>query len=605
MKVRPGRSAQQLQGWVQALAEIGATVNRGVSLHELLDLVAQTACRLMSYDFCAITMPDETSQALLIEGSFGLPEQYIRDVNTLPRIRLQGLHTPTPSAQAFSLGIPVQIPDIGSDLPLTPGKSAARDQGFTSVIAVPLNASGQTLGTLNCYTRTPHHFSKEEETHLMMLADQAAIAITTSRLRSEQARTISDLRELNETLEHQFELHRQAAAIHERLTALTFGEGGVNAVAIALADILGRPVVLSGIDGRVICSADYKGETFPAVLPDAPEELPPPPSIDNAAPPGNTQSRNLVREVFRVPVVDKDETVAWIWTTGRFDGLSSLHRRCIEQAATVLALELLRTRTASEAAWRDTNAILSGLLAGHLTTDQTAQAEQQGWDFELPHVLIIVRSRAAMSYSEAARFAQLASPTSPTPLLGAHDGYVVSVWPTSAAPARELRAIAEDLRGRLGERSSTAEGTFAVISGSLNHASDYPAAFGAARAAIRLASLRQRPPGVLTLAGDPLTDLVLQVPDATNINAYAGRMLGPLLTRENGMLLQTLSTLIATSLNETDASQQLGVDEATVNLRRERIEELLGRSLSVIADSTRISVALEIENASKPDDKTA
>lgn len=230
--------AEHLQGWLKALADVGAAVNRGVSLGKLLDLIARTAGKLMSYDFCAITMPDAASQVLMIEGSYGLSADYIREINATHPIRLHGVHTPTPSIQAFTMGVPVQIEDFGSHPAMLVWRAAAKDQGFNSMIAVPLNSAGETLGTLNCYTRSTHHFTKEEESRLLMLADQAALAITTSRLRSQQAERIAVLNGLNESLEEQYELQRQADAIHDRLTALTLEGGGVRALGGALTEIL-------------------------------------------------------------------------------------------------------------------------------------------------------------------------------------------------------------------------------------------------------------------------------------------------------------------------------------------------------------------------------
>lgn len=139
--------AQHLQGWLQALAQIGAAVNHGVSLGELLDLIAKTACKLLSYDFCAITIPDSTSQVLVIEGSYGLSADYVREVNATHPIRLHGVHTPTPSGQAFAMGIPVQIEEFGSNQAMLDWRAAARDQGFSSMISVSLSSADETLGT--------------------------------------------------------------------------------------------------------------------------------------------------------------------------------------------------------------------------------------------------------------------------------------------------------------------------------------------------------------------------------------------------------------------------------------------------------------------------
>lgn len=370
--------AQHLQGWLQALAQIGGAVNRGVSLSELLDLIATTACKLLSYDFCAITIPDAASQVLVIEGSYGLSADYIREINETHPIRLHGVHTPTPSGQAYAMGVPVQIPDMGSNPTLLAWRAAAKDQGFTSMISVPLNSADETLGTLNCYTRSTHHFTKEEESRLLMLADQAAAAITTSRLRSEQADRITALNGLNESLEEQYELQRQAEAIHERLTVLTLEGGGVAALGGALAEILDRPVAVCDTKGTILYNTERDGVSLPAALlanagsaaSDTGVSLP---DVMSAGTAGFLAEVHLpdttgTRTVVRVPVIIKEKVVAWIWTSGKVSELRPLDRQAMERAAAPLALELLRSQgTEPAAALGEQISSSAGLGSGRIT----------------------------------------------------------------------------------------------------------------------------------------------------------------------------------------------------------------------------------------------
>ncbi|KRE66138.1 hypothetical protein ASG92_16175 [Arthrobacter sp. Soil736] len=497
--------AQQLRGWLQALADIGAAVNRGVSLSELLDLIATTAGKLMSYDFCAITLPDAASQVLVIEGSYGLSADYIREINATHPIRLHGVHTPTPSGQAFAMGVPVQIEDFGSHPAMLIWRAAARDQGFNSMIAVPLNSADETLGTLNCYTRSTHHFTKEEESRLLMLADQAAVAITTNRLRSEQAKRITVLNELNASLEEQYELQRQAEAIHERLTALTLEGGGIGALGGALAEILDRPVAVCETNGTILYNTEREGVSLPAALlaNTAGLALPDVMSAGSAGLladvhlPDTTGTRTLVR----APVMIKEKVVAWIWTSGKVSELRPLDRQAMERAAAPLALELLRTRTATQAEWRDTGEILSGLLSGggHAATALVAEAARLGHDLSLPHAVVAVRfeprNERALPYWLAATFARMARQTSPRPLLGSHEGYVVALWPLGpTTPIDDVRGVGDEVRRILSERAQSTEQAHAAITGPVTSIADYPAAFATARGAIELAALRKGPP---------------------------------------------------------------------------------------------------------------
>lgn len=106
MKARSDRTNEQLQNWLKELALVGAAVNRGTPMDELLNMVAKTACNLMAYDFCSVTLPDADSQVLTIAGSHGLSPEYIRAVNVLHPIRLRGTSVPSPSSQGVQTGHP-------------------------------------------------------------------------------------------------------------------------------------------------------------------------------------------------------------------------------------------------------------------------------------------------------------------------------------------------------------------------------------------------------------------------------------------------------------------------------------------------------------------
>ena len=606
----PDRMAQHLQGWLKALADIGAAVNRGVSLGELLDLIARTASKLMSYEFCAITMPDATSQVLMIEGSYGLSADYIREINATHPIRLYGVHTPTPSGQAFTMGVPVQIEDFGSHPAMVVWRAAAKDQGFNSMIAVPLNSADETLGTLNCYTRSTHHFTKEEESRLLMLAGQAALAITTSRLRSQQAERITVLNGLNESLEEQYGLQRQAEAIHERLTALTLEGGGVRALGGALTEILDRPVAVCETNGTVLYNTEGDGVSLPAALLANTADLPLP-DVMSAGSAGLLAEVNLpeptgTRTFVRVPVMIKDKVIAWIWTSGTISELRPLDRQALERAAAPLALELLRTRTATQTEWRDTGEVLSALLSGsgHDAMALLAEATRLGHDLSLPHAVIAVRfdpgNEGALPYWLTAKFAQMAWQISPKPLLGPYGGFVVALWPmVPTTRIDEMRTIGDDVRQiPSGHGQSTDDGHVA-ITGPVTSIADYPAAFATARGAVELAALRKSPPRTVVLSDLGLTGLLLQLPDVSALNQYADAVLGPLRGNDPAQspsLLPTLSALIHNNLSAGETAEQLHIQEGKVVEARRHIEALLALDLSRVADVTRVSMALEIDD---------
>src|SRR3712207_5521498 len=74
-------AAAELPAWLDAIAEITRASHRGGPLDELLDLIAGATARLTGYDFCGVFVADDARQALLIQGSYGLSQQYIDTLN--------------------------------------------------------------------------------------------------------------------------------------------------------------------------------------------------------------------------------------------------------------------------------------------------------------------------------------------------------------------------------------------------------------------------------------------------------------------------------------------------------------------------------------------
>ncbi|MDO5875471.1 MULTISPECIES: GAF domain-containing protein [Paenarthrobacter] len=610
MKVRPDRIAEQLQGWLHAVAEIGSAVNHGASLDVLLSVIAETACRLMDYDFCAITLPDPEHRVLLIRGSFGLSGDYIRDVNATHPIRLHGVSNPAPSSQAFTLGVAVQVADTRTNPSFGPWGGVASDQGFLSMISVPLNTASEILGTLNCYTTAAHAFSEEEEALLTMLADQAAIAITTARLKTDQARTIEHLNRTNATLEEQYDLQRQGAEVHERLTALALEGGGVPTVSAALAELIDRPVTVRGANGALLCNSLAGADSLPGILTRKTSYQHPEPAAAGPQPQVLAQTEVLSGNgvpvsVLHAPVMIKDEIVAWIWTSGELEALGPLDRRTIEHAATVMALELLRTRTAAEAAWRHSGEILSGLLSGAVrgSTALINQAASLGHDLSQPHAVMVARYddglEGPLQYRLASTLMRLSENTTPKPLLGMHGGYVVALLPVGNQPLESVRAVSEDIRRSLAGNSTAAKSAITVITGPVNDPSSYPETFDVARGAVELAALRGLHTRTLVLSDLGMAGLFLQVPDASRLESYCEQVLGPLRTYDRAQgtaLLPTLSALIRNDLNTKSTAEQLFVHKNTVDQRRRRIEDVLGLQLTSIDALTHISTALTIDD---------
>jgi sugar diacid utilization regulator len=608
VKERSDRAAERLRDWLKALAGVGSAVNRGISQNDLLNMVAKTACELMRYDFCSVTVPDMASTVLVIKGSHGLSDDYIRNVNATHPIRLQGMSLPSPSSQAFTLGIPIQVENTGTNPSFGPWAAAALDQGFTSMIAIPLNAPSGTLGTLNCFTRLSHHFEKDEISLLTVLADQVALAMNTARVHADQARVIAELKSLNDTLEYQYDLQRKVAEVHHRLTSLALQGGDVADVAAALADMLHRSVVVRSGHSTVVCGSELDTS-------DLLEALEKKATHQYQGASGHEYADNLAEAqlplrdgssapAVRAPVVVREEVMAWIWTTGRVTDLTPLDRRAIEHAATVMALELVSARSATEAAWNRSGEVLAGLLnsQGTLSSSLLAQAESLGHDLSQPHAMIVAQYDWTRGHGFQNKLrdavARLLGESLPQPVVGVYQNHVVALWPLGSEMLESARQAAEVIRRALTAGEPNAAGSFSVLAGPVSDPTRYPEAFSIARGAAELARLRGMSGQTLLVSDLGMAGLFLQIPDTVRLHSYCEEILGALRRHDSSLgteLVRTLSVLVRNNLDAQMTADQLSAHTSTILEQRRLIEEILGCELTNVAAMTHISTALQLD----------
>ncbi|MGV9868445.1 helix-turn-helix domain-containing protein [Rhodococcus koreensis] len=595
----------RLQSWLDAIAEIGAALNEQVSLTALLDLVAKTACELMHYDFCAVLIPDDAHRVLLIAGAFGLSAEYIEGVNATNPIALRPGELEAPSSRAFLTQDAVQVTDILEDPAFVPWGGVAREQGFQSMIAVPVVVSGIALGTLNCYVRERHHFPAAEIDLLTMLANQVGNAVTTAQLRATEAETIKNLHGLNTSLEEQRDLLRQGEAIHQRLTALALHGGGLHAVADALADLLDRSLVAEDAEGKEILAVP-RGRR-PASVPPATlrsrelrEMLE---SVGSSSEPVQVPADATDAPVFTVPVVLENEVVARFWFDGYAHDLTALDRRAIEHAVTVSALEMWRARTAMEVEWRLSGEIVTAVVTGNDAATVVPRAARLGHDLHAPHAVLVFRSDTTDDEEFRRRvIAALRTRADiyPRPLVAPVEGRVVALWPVNGPDVGEAVAVADTVRRTLAT-SRAATTAVAAVTGPASTVGDYPRLYAIARGLAELSSLRGVTDQTLGAEDLGLHSLLLQIDDLTELTRFTDAVLGPLRDydkRHGTVLLETLACYVDADLSTSTTAASLFVHPNTVAQRLRRIEEVGGISLSNIRTVAKVVIALASEEVS-------
>jgi GAF domain-containing protein len=559
------RSTSELRLWLQAIGTVTAAVNAAGDLKSLLDLVAATAQDLLDLSFCAVMLPDDEEEYLSVAGASGLPEEYIARVNRDHPIRLEVDPTEgAPASRAFRLGKPCMVRDIAGE-PSSSWTDVAREEGYRSILVVPLLTNSGVVGTLNSYRTTPHDFSAHEVEQLELLAEHAAIALTSARI-------LDDLRDKHRRIVRSEE-------VHDRLLGVAVRSGGVSGIASALNDLLGCEVVIR--------------DTYGATLAAEPE-MPVTERVADQIEPlsgGPLGESGLVREAgthIAADVILDGRSVATVWLLDCAGQLDPLGIRAAEHASVVLSLELLRQRTAAEVEQTLRGELLADLLDG-ADPESTAirhRARLMGHSLELPHRMLVAAARSEsntdpggrtilddveVAQRAATEAVRLSSHLKPRPLIAAVRGFVVALWPDSnAVPTGEQllrRAFASTRRGATAAVAVTAVDNNGI-----------PAAHRGARGALALAAADGESRNtVVTLEDMGAAGLLLQFADPEELRRYAERTIGALRqydTDHGAQLFKTLRAYLNCDLDRRTTGELLVVHPNTVAQRLRRIEAL-------------------------------
>ncbi len=164
---------------MRTLYEVTRTVSSSLRIREVLDTIAGQAVAVMDARACSIRLLDSEGGELERAASSGLSEQYWN----------KGPVTVAESALDRRVlgGETVAILDAQSD-PLFQYPEAAREEGLTSVLSLPLRSRDATLGVMRIYAHRKRRFREDEVELLRAFANAAAIAIENAELYEESRR---------------------------------------------------------------------------------------------------------------------------------------------------------------------------------------------------------------------------------------------------------------------------------------------------------------------------------------------------------------------------------------------------------------------------------
>src|SRR5690348_1537679 len=143
-----------LRSWMSAVSEIVRSVNAAEPLASVLTRVADQACELIGFEFCAVMLADEQRESLQIAGWSGLTPDYLAQVSDGQglRIRPPGPDLDTPAARAYREGRTIVVPDVREAPSYGRLRRLAPTEGYWALLVAPLRGSGAVAGASVAYS---------------------------------------------------------------------------------------------------------------------------------------------------------------------------------------------------------------------------------------------------------------------------------------------------------------------------------------------------------------------------------------------------------------------------------------------------------------------
>jgi PucR family transcriptional regulator, purine catabolism regulatory protein len=382
-------------------------------------------------------------------------------------------------------------------------------------------------------------------------------------------------------LNSQFELLRRGEEIHRRFTELILHGRGVPEILAELAAAVGNPVVLEDAGHELVYYVSGRAGDDVALSAWA--------DLHRAEDRGEAPEGALLVDVRLM-----DSSWGRLIALAVDERLDDFDRVATERAALAVAIDLLGQQHEEHLRARSRGAFLSDLADGRVEeADARRRAEALGFPGGGRGVLLPVaaswrgpRSRRGDELSWTRLSGELRAALSSTGfavLLGPRDVDLLVLLALGARSYDEALAehVAGLFHGVLERRGAGAEDAALAIGAP---AETWAAAGQGLRRVRRSAGAATAlPPRRWYDARRPgVTDLLHDLRDAPELDAFVDEQLGPLLaagSARHRVLLETLEAYLAAGGRKAQAARALHLERQSLYLRLRRIEELLGVSL--------------------------
>jgi purine catabolism regulator len=380
-----------------------------------------------------------------------------------------------------------------------------------------------------------------------------------------------------------YEVLQRSIATHKRLERLVLEERGMDEVVRALAAAVGGAVLVLDARGEVLAERAFRRELGAEAVAAVRDQV----RRDSGGVEFAPAHPALAGRALVLPVSARSAGTpsAWLVAASESEGLGEFERLILQQATTVVALELMRQRAMRDTERRLAGDVIADAVSGRLTgRELTGRLRPFGVGDE---AAVVVASGVPGEPGRAeAELERALGDAGHAGLVAESDGLLVAV--ASGEDLPDPLALGEHLLGAIqAERAAVSR---------VASSAELRRSFHEARLALEA--------GALANGGGPRVgswrdlgafQLLLSVQDDDALRLFSDSVLGPLEDggREYGdELVRSLEAFIECNGQWERAARALFCHRHTLRYRIRRVEELTGRDLSRAQDRIEFWLAL-------------
>ena len=161
---------------LEALSEVGGVVSSSLVLDEVLSSIIMNAVRFSGCDGGSIMEYVEDERCFSVRSAYASSPELLAKLRTI-RVELET----TLVGRSALEGHPIAVPDLGA-VELDPHLKLLYDDGWRSMVAVPVLSGERIIGALVVRRKQPGEFSDETVEFLETFASQSALAVGNAQL---------------------------------------------------------------------------------------------------------------------------------------------------------------------------------------------------------------------------------------------------------------------------------------------------------------------------------------------------------------------------------------------------------------------------------------